>query len=183
MSGRHTCARCPLPYGRGTGRIKAEATTLSWFVQKRVRRPRRVSRLTIGCKAPHPLTLVSLGGKVSSENRQLLAQASRHALELFRTRIAAGLVAIPQIQESILAQLEWLTDFAEQRNDDRARLAKLMFGVYVAREELNPDDRELNDALSKAFYAAETYSRGLKIDPHVVSPTPPNTSFKRTREG
>jgi hypothetical protein len=120
--------------------------------------------------------------EVSSQNRQLLAQSARRALELFRVRIAAGPVAIPQIQESVLAQLEWLTDFAEGRNEERARLGQIMFGLYVGREEIDPSDRELNDALSKAFSAATIYGRGLKIDPNAVSPMPPNTSLERTRE-
>lgn len=119
----------------------------------------------------------------TQKNRELLAQTARRALELVRRRIAANPVAIPEIQNSVLAQLEWLTDFAEGRNEERARLSRLVFGVYVAKEEVDPDDRELNDALSKAFYAATTYSRGLMIDPNVVGAMPPNTSLERTCEG
>ena len=120
---------------------------------------------------------------MTTQNRELLAQTARRALELFRRRIAASLVAIPETQNSVLAQLEWLTDFAEGRNDDRTRLSSLVFGVHVAKEEVGPDNHELNDALSKAFYAATTFSRGLKIDPNAVGAMPPNKSLERTREG
>jgi hypothetical protein len=119
---------------------------------------------------------------VTSQNRALLAQASRRALELFRQRVAENPVATPEVQNSVLAQLEWLTDFAEGRNEERNRLSRLVFGTYVAKEELNPDDHELNDALTKAFYAATTFSRGLKIDPNSVAAMPPNKSLERTRE-
>ena len=116
---------------------------------------------------------------MTSPNRQLLAQASRQALDLCRRAIAVRPIAVPQIQESVLAQLEWLTDFAEGRNDDRARLGEMVFGHYVARDEISSDDGSLIDALHNAFYAASTYRRGLKIDPSTLSAMLPNPSLER----
>jgi hypothetical protein len=113
---------------------------------------------------------------VTLRNRQLLAKYSRRALELFRKRIALGPVASARAQASVLAQLEWLTDFAEGRNEQRSRFKDL---VFFAKEDADTGDSELDEALYAAGLAADFYVSGLKIDAMM----PPNTSFERTREG
>ena len=112
------------------------------------------------------------------QNRLLLAQYSRRALDLLRKRLAVGPVASPRVQGSVLAQLEWLTDFAEGRNEERARLADLGFGVHLAKGDINTSDSELDEALYAAAHAADIYAGGLKIE----AVMPPNTSLERTRD-
>jgi len=116
---------------------------------------------------------------MTSQNRQLLAQYARRALDLLHRRLSQGPIAIPQIQESIVAQLEWLTDFGEGRNEERSRLFDLNFGGYLAKEETCLEDSgELAGAIHQAFYAASIYALGLRIDSFM----PPNISLERSRE-
>jgi hypothetical protein len=79
----------------------------------------------------------------------------------------------------VLAQLEWLTDFAEGRNDERHRLGDLGFGVHLAKEDMDTSDVELVAALNAAAWAADVYGRGLKIAVFV----PADTASGQTREG
>ena len=70
---------------------------------------------------------------------------------------------VPQLRESIEAQLKWLIDYFEGRSNERKRLFELTFGHYAARE-IDPREEKLISALNKAFYVAVRTREGLKID-------------------
>jgi len=70
---------------------------------------------------------------------------------------------VPQLRESIEAQLKWLIDYFEGRSNERKRLFELTFGHYAARE-VDPREEKLISALNKAFYVAVRTREGLKID-------------------
>ncbi len=70
---------------------------------------------------------------------------------------------LPELMNSIKAQLEWLVAYFEGKNSGRSKLFDLTFGHYAARE-LAQEDVEFIDALNKAFYVAVKTREGLKID-------------------
>ena len=70
---------------------------------------------------------------------------------------------VPQLRESIEAQLKWLIDYFEGRSNERKRLFELTFGHYAARE-VDPREEKLISALNKAFYVAVRTREGLNID-------------------
>jgi hypothetical protein len=102
----------------------------------------------------------------------LKAAVTKRALELCNNRIQTNAgVALPEIMTSIKTQLEWLLAYFEGRNNERAKLHKLVFGHYAVRE-LDERDTEFIDALTKAFYVASRTARGLKVDEKVLSGGP-----------
>ncbi|MGO2392653.1 MAG: immunity protein Tsi6 family protein [Halomonas sp.] len=95
---------------------------------------------------------------------EVKAKISRDALGLCEDRIKSrALVALPEIMNSIKAQLEWLVSYFEGKNSERSKLFELTFGHYAARE-VNEQDVEFIDALNKAFYVAVKTREGLKVD-------------------
>jgi len=86
------------------------------------------------------------------------------ALELCNERIRskAG-VALPNIMDSIRAQLEWLVSFFSGRNAEREKLYELSLGHYAVRE-VDERDKGFIDALTKAYYVAVKTREGLKVD-------------------
>jgi hypothetical protein len=92
------------------------------------------------------------------------AAVVKKALTLCEDRIKnSPNIAVPGVLESIHAQLEWLVSFFEGRNNERAKLHKLVFGHYAIRE-LDERDEEFIEALKKANYVAHQTGAGLKID-------------------
>ena len=69
----------------------------------------------------------------------------------------------PQLFDSIEKQLEWLISYFEGTSNERSKLFELTFGHYAARE-IDPRERDLVDALNKAFYVAVQTRRGLKLE-------------------
>ncbi len=69
----------------------------------------------------------------------------------------------PQLFDSIEKQLEWLISYFEGTSNERSKLFELTFGHYSARE-IDPRERDLVDALNKAFYVAVQTRRGLKLE-------------------
>ena len=101
---------------------------------------------------------VMRSGSVSSED--IKPAVGKEALATLSDSSSA---IVPQIRESIEAQLKWLIDYFEGRADERRRLFDLTFGHYAARE-IDPREVRLIDALNKAFYVAVRTREGLKID-------------------
>ncbi len=96
------------------------------------------------------------------------SQVARKALRLCENRIKNNSgVALPEILESIKAQLEWLVSYFEGRNNEREKLHAIVFGHYAARE-LDERDKEFVDALYKANYVASQTAKGLKIDLSII---------------
>lgn len=93
-------------------------------------------------------------------NEDIKAAVCKEALATLSERSTA---IIPQLRESIEAQLEWLIDYFEGRTNERKRLFELTFGHYAARE-IDPREERLVDALNNAFYVAVKTREGLKID-------------------
>ncbi|WP_253275219.1 immunity protein Tsi6 family protein [Vibrio vulnificus] len=69
----------------------------------------------------------------------------------------------PQLFDSIEKQLEWLISYFEGTSNERSKLFELTFGHYSTRE-IDPRERDLVDALNKAFYVAVQTRRGLKLE-------------------
>lgn len=93
-------------------------------------------------------------------NEDVKAAVCREALAIL---LECGSAILPQLRESIEAQLNWLLDYFEGRSSERQRLFELTFGHYAARE-IDPREEKLVDALNKAFYVAVRTRQGLKID-------------------
>ncbi len=93
-------------------------------------------------------------------NEDVKAAVCREALAIL---LECRSTIIPQLRESIEAQLNWLIDYFEGRSSERQRLFELTFGQYAVRE-LDPREEKLVDALNKAFYVAIKTRQGLKID-------------------
>lgn len=99
---------------------------------------------------------------------EIKARITRQALEICEERINSGAaIALPEIMNSIKAQLEWLVSYFEGKNSERSKLFKLTFGHYAVRE-INEQDKEFVDALNKAFYVAAKTREGLKVDLSVL---------------
>ncbi len=73
----------------------------------------------------------------------------------------------PQLFDSIEKQLEWLISYFEGTSNERSKLFELTFGHYAARE-IDPRERDLVDALNKAFYVAVQTRKGLKLELSVL---------------
>ncbi|MBY6192137.1 hypothetical protein KUV22_17075 [Microbulbifer agarilyticus] len=98
----------------------------------------------------------------------LKASICREALLICNDRIESkARVTLPQIMDSTKAQLEWLISYFETGTGDRAGLFNLTFGHFAARE-IDESDRELIEALNKAFYVAVRTREGLKVDLNVL---------------
>ncbi len=69
----------------------------------------------------------------------------------------------PQLFDSIEKQLEWLISYFKGTSNERSKLFELTFGHYAARE-IDPRERDLVDALNKAFYVAVQTRKGLKLE-------------------
>ncbi|MCR9497409.1 immunity protein Tsi6 family protein [Vibrio alginolyticus] len=73
----------------------------------------------------------------------------------------------PQLFDSIEKQLEWLISYFEGTSNERSKLFELTFGHYATRE-IDPRERDLVDALNKAFYVAVQTRKGLKLELSVL---------------
>ncbi len=73
----------------------------------------------------------------------------------------------PQLFDSIEKQLQWLISYFEGTSNERTKLFELTFGHYAARE-IDPRERDLVDALNKAFYVAVQTRKGLKLELSVL---------------
>ncbi|EPZ2383052.1 immunity protein Tsi6 family protein [Vibrio parahaemolyticus] len=69
----------------------------------------------------------------------------------------------PQLFDSIEKQLEWLISYFKGTSNERSKLFELTFGHYAA-PEIDPRERDLVDALNKAFYVAVQTRKGLKLE-------------------
>ena len=93
-------------------------------------------------------------------NEDVKANVCKDALAILQDSRRA---LVPQVFDSIEAQLKWLIDYFEGRSNERKRLFDLTFGHYAARE-IDPREEKLIDALNGAFYVAVRTREGLKID-------------------
>lgn len=76
-------------------------------------------------------------------------------------------VVVPQMQESIVNQLNFLISYFQGVNSDREKLFELTFGHLAARE-IDPREEEIISALNSAFYVASQTRNGLKLDLKVL---------------
>ncbi|MEM0704567.1 immunity protein Tsi6 family protein [Enterobacter quasihormaechei] len=67
-----------------------------------------------------------------------------------------------QMYDSIVQQLLFLRDLIEGKEKDKAKLWKMTFGMYAAKEFDNSDELFF-ERLSDAWFIADQIRRGLKI--------------------
>jgi|SRR5690554_3905583 len=92
------------------------------------------------------------------------ARICKEALDICNERVASNArVVLPEIMDSIQAQLEWLVSYFEGRSSERSKLFELTLGHFAVRE-VDERDKEFVEALKKAFYVAVKTREGLKID-------------------
>jgi len=73
-----------------------------------------------------------------------------------------------QIYDSIVQQLLFLRDLIEGKEKDKAKLWKMTFGMYAAKEFDNSDELFF-ERLSDAWFIVDQIRRGLKVRlPHEV---------------
>ncbi|MGG7522481.1 immunity protein Tsi6 family protein [bacterium BS0013] len=73
-----------------------------------------------------------------------------------------------QMYDSIVQQLSFLRDLIEGKEKDKAKLWKMTFGMYAAKEFDNSDELFF-ERLSDAWFIVDQIRRGLKVRlPHEV---------------
>lgn len=73
-----------------------------------------------------------------------------------------------QMYDSIVQQLLFLRDLIEGKEKDKAKLWKMTFGMYAAKEFDNSDELFF-ERLSDAWFIVDQIRRGLKVRlPHEV---------------
>ena len=73
-----------------------------------------------------------------------------------------------QMYDSIVQQLIFLRDLIEGKEKDKAKLWKMTFGMYAAKEFDNSDELFF-ERLSDAWFIVDQIRRGLKVRlPHEV---------------
>ena len=73
-----------------------------------------------------------------------------------------------QMYDSIVQQLLFLQDLIEGKENDKAKLWKMTFGMYAAKEFDNSDELFF-ERLSDVWFIVEQIRRGLKVRlPHEV---------------
>lgn len=77
----------------------------------------------------------------------------------------------PVMFESIEKQLNWLVAYFSGESCDRQKLFELTFG-HIAAREIDAREKEVVDALNKAFYVAERTRQGLKLELNVLGLAP-----------
>ncbi|WP_163938442.1 immunity protein Tsi6 family protein [Paraferrimonas sp. SM1919] len=95
---------------------------------------------------------------------KIKVEICQHALEVCNNNRN---VMLPQIFESIENQLNWLIAYFKGESCDRQKLFELTFGHFAARE-IDPREKEVVEALNRAFYVAERTRQGLKLDLNVL---------------
>lgn len=75
---------------------------------------------------------------------------------------------ILQMYDSVVQQLIFLRDLIEGKEKDKAKLWKMTFGMYAAKEFDNSDELFF-ERLSDAWFIVDQIRRGLKVRlPHEV---------------
>ena len=89
------------------------------------------------------------------------AEVVEKALEMAKQR-EKECPSLP-MYNSIVQQLEFLSNYLAGNDTDRTKLMNLMFGVYAAKE-LEETDPDFANILGKAFYVASQKKKGLRVD-------------------
>ncbi|WP_281517215.1 immunity protein Tsi6 family protein, partial [Vibrio parahaemolyticus] len=113
--------------------------------------------LCIACL--HPLTRRYESMEIMTQEN-IKVDICNQAIEILKLNRS---VLQPQLFDSIEKQLEWLISYFKGTSNERSKLFGLTFGHYAARE-IDPRERDLVDALNKAFYVAVQTRKGLKLE-------------------